>query len=74
MNDGWNTSELSEVMHILEKLQEIKYELDNCRKGAYSHCYSYAELEMYLRDLAERLSQNAEGIGYLDRYDDAEEN
>ena len=69
-NDGWNIDYLYGVKHILDDLNNINYEIDNCVRGAYSHAETYEELSYKLQDLANSLIDAAEDIADIVDEDD----
>ena len=73
--DGWEKSYMSDIPEILDELQNISYEIENCVRGAYSHCNTYSELGDKLNYLGERLSNAAIELTEMEdpEYDDVEE-
>lgn len=61
-SDGWNEEVLYDVTYILDKLQNINYEISSCVRGAYSNCKTYSELGKYLEELGNNLSNLGEEI------------
>lgn len=57
-NDGWNTDidSIYELNSILDEAYNLKYEIENCVRGAYTKCHTLSELGEYVTELGERLS------------------
>lgn len=73
-SDGWNEEVLYDVTYILDKLQNINYEISSCVRGAYSNCKTYSELGKYLEELGDSLSNLGEEISeYEEESDDVDE-
>jgi hypothetical protein len=59
-DDGWNCDELEEIGLIdwLDKVQEVSYEVKNCRRGSYAIPGATADdLISYLNLLREELDE-----------------
>lgn len=72
-NDGWNEEVLYDVTYILDKLQNINYEISSCVRGAYSNCKTYSELGKYLEELGDSLSNLGEEISEYEEESDDED-
>lgn len=60
--DGW-TEEVQDILsEVLEDIQGLKYELDNCIRGAYTDCKTAEELSAYVEVLATGLQFAAEQL------------
>lgn len=70
--DGWNEEKLESLISLLGELQNINYELENCRRGCYSGANTYAELGEKIVWLGERLVREGEDIREMeeDEYDE----
>lgn len=66
-SDGWELED-SDLVQVLEKLADVKYEIDNCVRGSYvTHgAETYAELADIVKDLANDLIDSADAIAELD--------
>lgn len=66
-SDGWELEE-SDLVQVLEKLADVKYEIDNCVRGSYAThgAETYEELADIVKDLANELIDSAEAITELD--------
>ena len=60
--EGWNEEKVRDMIDVLQDVYEVQYELENCVKGAYTGCTTYQDLGAYLKELAGRLSAEADGI------------
>jgi len=58
--NGWNSDKTEGVKRVLDECYELSYEIENCIKGAYSGCETYADLGAYIKEVAERLATEAE--------------
>ena len=63
--DGWEL-EQSDLSYVLEKLERVKYEIDNCVRGAYTDVATYPELANLIDSLAEELSESADALREID--------
>lgn len=72
-SDGWDEGKLSDLSYILDKLANLQYEINNCVKGAYSHCTSYSELGEYIKDLGSELMDIADDVSEYVEEDDEED-
>lgn len=72
-SDGWNEEVLYDVTYILDKLQNINYEINSCVRGAYSNCKTYSELGKYLEELGDSLSNLGEEISEYEEDSDDED-
>lgn len=72
-SDGWDEDKLSDLSYILDKLANLQYEINNCVKGAYSHCTSYSELGEYIKDLGSELMDIADDVSEYVEEDDEED-
>lgn len=66
-SDGWELEE-SDLVQVLEKLSDLKYEIDNCVRGSYAThgAETYEELADIVKDLANELIDSADAITELD--------
>lgn len=66
-SDGWDL-ENSDLVQVLEKLADVKYEIDNCVRGSYAThgAETYEELADIVKDLANELIDSADAITELD--------
>ena len=71
-SDGWNIVHTS-FNKVLDRINDLDYEVKNCIKGAYTNCYSYEELGEYIRQLGMDLMDSADEISELSDEDDFEE-
>lgn len=70
-SDGWELEE-SDLVQVLEKLSDLKYEIDNCVRGSYvTHGIdTYGELAVLVRELADDLIDCAEELADMDVMDE----
>ena len=72
--DGWDENELDFLMEILGQIYDLKYEIESCRRGAFTSCETYEELSNHVRELGIGLIEAAdilEGMeGPIDEPDD----
>lgn len=59
---GWDYSIKEELEGILSDIYDLKYEIENCRKGVYTKCETNNELADYIINLAESLMDSAATI------------
>nr|DAO10850.1 MAG TPA: hypothetical protein [Caudoviricetes sp.] len=66
-SDGWDLED-SDLIQVLEKLADVKYEIDNCVRGSYAThgAETYEELADIVKDLANELIDSADAITELD--------
>lgn len=66
-SDGWDLED-SDLVQVLEKLADVKYEIDNCVRGSYAThgAETYEELADIVKDLANELIDSADAITELD--------
>lgn len=66
-SDGWDLED-SDLVQVLEKLADVKYEIDNCVRGGYAThgAETYGELADIVKDLANELIDSADAITELD--------
>lgn len=66
-SDGWDIED-SDLVQVLEKLADVKYEIDNCVRGSYAThgAETYEELADIVKDLANELIDSADAITELD--------
>lgn len=66
-SDGWDLED-SDLVQVLEKLSDVKYEIDNCVRGSYAThgAETYEELADIVKDLANELIDSADAITELD--------
>lgn len=64
---GWDYSIKEELEGILYDIYDLKYEIENCIKGAYTKCETNNELADYIINLAKSLMDSAATIrGFKD--------
>lgn len=71
-SDGWNKDNLYDLKYILDKLENLNYEINNCVRGAYSYCKTYEELGHYISDLGEKLADLGSDVSLIDEEEDDE--
>ena len=73
-SDGWELEE-SDLVQVLEKLSDLKYEIDNCVRGSYAThgIDTYGELAVLVRELAEDLIECAYELAEMDEDEDDNE-
>ena len=59
-SDGWDLEDNFNLNSIMTEISRLKYELDNCARGAYTGCKTYRDLGEYIVNIADRL----EDIGW----------
>lgn len=66
-SDGWDLED-SDLVQVLGKLADVKYEIDNCVRGSYAThgAETYEELADIVKDLANELIDSADAITELD--------
>lgn len=60
--EGWDTEYLYQVCEVLDEIYNLSYELRNCIRGAYTHCYTYEDLANYVGELGENLVRAADDL------------
>lgn len=70
-SDGWELDGIDDLQEVMSDIYDTKYEIDNCVRGCYTGCHTYAELAEHLRSLADRLTFAADDVSYI--ADDGEE-
>lgn len=70
-SDGWELED-SDLVQVLEKLADVKYEIDNCVRGSYAThgIDTYGELAVLLKELADDLIDCAEELADMDVMDE----
>lgn len=73
-SDGWELED-SDLVQVLEKLSDLKYEIDNCVRGSYvTHGIdTYGELAVLVRELAEDLIECAYELAEMDEDEEDEQ-
>ena len=73
-SDGWELED-SDLVQVLGKLSDLKYEIDNCVRGSYvTHGIdTYGELAVLVRELAEDLIECAYKLAEIDEDEDDEQ-
>lgn len=73
-SDGWELED-SDLVQVLGKLSDLKYEIDNCVRGSYvTHGIdTYGELAVLVRELAEDLIECAYELAEMDEDEDDEQ-
>lgn len=73
-SDGWDEGELDFLTEILNQLYELKYEIESCRRGAYTNCETYEELAEHVHSLASALDDAAISLENMEGpFDDPED-
>lgn len=70
-SDGWELED-SHLSEVLSKLEDLKYEIDNCVRGSYAtHGIDrYGELAVFVRELGDDLIDCAEELADMDDDDE----
>lgn len=70
--DGWNEEKLESLISLLGDIQNLQYEVENCRRGCYTGAETYAELGEKVKYLGQRLISEGEDICEMeeDEYDE----
>ena len=70
-SDGWELED-SDLVQVLEKLSDLKYEIDNCVRGSYAThgIDTYGELAVLVKELADDLIDCAEELADMDVMDE----
>ena len=70
-SDGWELED-SDLVQVLEKLADVKYEIDNCVRGSYAThgIDTYGELAVLVKELADDLIDCAEELADMDVMDE----
>lgn len=55
--DGWNEDAFSEVLRGIDELNEVAYEIRNCRRGSLTDCTTYAEMKGHIGDIVAYLNE-----------------
>ena len=73
-SDGWELED-SDLVQVLEKLSDLKYEIDNCVRGSYAThgIDKYGELAVIVRELAEDLIDCAYELAEMEEDEDDEQ-
>lgn len=75
--DGWDENELDFLTEVLSQIYDLKYEIESCRRGAFTNCETYEELSNHVRELADGLSEAADILsgmeGPLDEPDESDD-
>lgn len=73
-SDGWELED-SDLVQVLGKLSDLKYEIDNCVRGSYvTHGIDkYGELAILVRELAEDLIDCAYELAEMDEDEDEDD-
>lgn len=73
-SDGWELED-SDLVQVLEKLSDLKYEIDNCVRGSYAThgIDTYGELAVIVRELAEDLIDCAYELAEMEEDEDDEQ-
>lgn len=73
-SDGWELED-SDLVQVLGKLSDLKYEIDNCVRGSYvTHGIdTYGELAVLVRELAEDLIECAYELAEMDEDEEDEQ-
>jgi len=72
--DGWDENELDFLTEVLDKIYDLKYEVESCRRGAFTSCETYEELSDYVRELADGLGEAADILSGMEGpFDEKEE-
>jgi hypothetical protein len=70
-SDGWELED-SDLVQVLEKLSDLKYEIDNCVRGSYAThgIDTYGELAVLVKELADDLIDCADELADMDVMDE----
>ena len=60
--DGWDLDGASSLEEAFGEIESFMYEVRNCRRGAYTDCYTYEDLAEKLRNISDSLSMAADEI------------
>ena len=60
--DGWDLKDLDQLEEAFGEIESFMYEVRNCRRGAYTGCYTYEDLAEKLRNISDSLSMAADEI------------
>ena len=60
--EGWNADDLYDVIQVLDKIRDLRYEIENCRRGCYTGALTYSELQSKINRLAAELGEAADYI------------
>lgn len=70
-HDGWSdVADQTNLERVLDDLSQLQYEVKNCRRGAYTDCFTAQELSKYIERLATKLSDVADDIANIKEEDD----
>lgn len=73
LRDGWEEVTDFQDLDVLDDINNLIYELNNCVRGAYTKCRTREALGHYIKDLAERLDYLGDSIISMTDPDDLEE-
>ena len=71
--DGWDLDGLDSLDEAFSNIESFMYEVRNCVRGAYTNCYTYADLADELRSIADSLSMAADDIENMSEPDKDDE-
>lgn len=70
-SDGWSdVADQTDLERVLNDLSQLQYEVKNCRRGAYTDCFTAQALSKYIERLATKLSDVADDIANIKEEDD----
>ena len=72
-SDGWDEDKLEELIELLDRLYDLRYEVTSTIRGAYTNCKTYEELGRYVSELAEGLDSVGTDITLIDEDEEDEE-
>lgn len=72
-SDGWDEDKLEELIELLDRLYDLRYEVTSTIRGAYTNCKTYEELGRYVSELAEGLDSIGTDITLIDEDEEDEE-
>lgn len=64
-SDGWELED-TDGYDVLDDIEALKYEIDNCIKGAYTKCKTYRQLGHYIKDLANNLDYFGDTVSFVE--------
>ena len=70
--DGWDLDGVDSLEEAFSEIESFMYEVRNCRRGAYTGCYTYEDLAEKLRNISDSLSMAADEIENMPELEDDE--
>ena len=68
--DGWSEDIKYQLEEVLERAYNLQYEVNNCVRGAYTHCETTDELGEYVKQLGEDFVLIGEDLPNYPAYDE----